>query len=410
MKCIMVTDMPQKEINWKLNLVIVAIAQFLAMVGTGCCQPFIPLFIRENLGIVDEQLRGVYVSLYFMAGMIALTLAYPFWGRLADRFGRKRMLLRASYAATFTYPLMYFAPNIWVLLLIRLISCFLAGTVVPARTLLVTTSPKEKHGMILGTLLAVMECGHVAGYLVGGLLVHYFGYFTSFMACGSVYLTSALLVHIFTRENFVPMVKEKAEKLKLRELASPALLWLLGIAFIFSISRRMEDPFIPVLTEHIVGIKEAALYTGIISSAASVGGVLAGLSVGWFCEKFKPERLIYVLLFFCGTGAIFQACSRDILSLIISRFFVIFMAAGFTPVIQILLLKITKPEYQGSVFGWQASMSSLGGLVCSFFAAGLTYQFGVRSIFFSSAGILFLLFVLMFPALRMIRKEALPEQ
>ncbi|MBR2434722.1 MAG: MFS transporter, partial [Lentisphaeria bacterium] len=203
--------MPQKEINWKLNLVIIAIAQFLAMVGTGCCQPFIPLFIRENLGIVDEQLRGVYVSLYFMAGMIALTLAYPFWGRLADRFGRKRMLLRASYAATFTYPLMYFAPNIWVLLLIRLISCFLAGTVVPARTLLVTTSPKEKHGMILGTLLAVMECGHVAGYLVGGLLVHYFGYFTSFMACGSVYLTSALLVHIFTRENFVPMVKEKAE-------------------------------------------------------------------------------------------------------------------------------------------------------------------------------------------------------
>ena len=401
--------MSEQKINWKTNFAVVAVSQFLAMVGMGCSQPFIPLFMRENLGIVDEQMRGLYVSIYFMAGMIALTLAYPFWGRLADKFGRKLMLLRASYAAAILYPLMYFSPNIWVLLVIRAVSCFLVGTVVPARTLLISTSPEEKRGMILGTLLAVLECGHVAGYLAGGLIVHYSGYMTAFLTCGAVYLLSAILVHLFTRENFVRAVKKAAEKFRLRELATPALLWLLAVSFIFFISRRMEDPFIPILTEHIAGVEKAALYTGIISAVASVGGVIAGLSIGWFCEKFKPERLIFPLLFFCGIAVIFQACSQTISFLIISRFFAIFTAACYSPIIQILLLKITRPEHQGSVFGWQASMASLGGMVSSFFAAGLSYQFGVRSIFFTSALILFCTFALMFPVIRKVHTETIRE-
>ena len=107
---------PQLAINWKKNLVFIGISQFLAMVGFGCCMPFIPLLLRENLHIVDDSIRGVFVSAYYLAGMTSLCVASTVWGILADRFGRKIMLLRASYAAAIFYPMLAFAPNVWVLI------------------------------------------------------------------------------------------------------------------------------------------------------------------------------------------------------------------------------------------------------------------------------------------------------
>ena len=124
---------PLPAVNWKRNLLVVWLSQFLAMIGFGCCMPFIPLFLRDQLGIANDQLRGFYVSVYYFSGMTSLCIATAVWGILADRFGRKLMLLRASYAAALFYPLFALAPNIYVLLVIRFICSFLAGTVNPAR-------------------------------------------------------------------------------------------------------------------------------------------------------------------------------------------------------------------------------------------------------------------------------------
>ena len=115
---------------WKKNLFVIWLSQFLAMVGFGCCMPFIPLLLRENLHISDDSVRGMYVSIYYLAGMLSLCAANAIWGMLADRFGRKIMLLRASFGAAFIYPLLAFAPNFWVLVLIRFVCSFLSGWII----------------------------------------------------------------------------------------------------------------------------------------------------------------------------------------------------------------------------------------------------------------------------------------
>ena len=128
-------------INWKKNLLVIWLSQFLAMVGFGCCMPFIPLLLKENLHVTDDSIRGLYVSIYYLASMVSLCIATSVWGMLADRFGRKLMLLRASYAAAIFYPLLALAPNFGILLLIRFVCSFFSGTVNPAQTLLITTTP-----------------------------------------------------------------------------------------------------------------------------------------------------------------------------------------------------------------------------------------------------------------------------
>ena len=379
--------------NWRQNLTVVWISQFLAMIGFGCCMPFIPLLLRENLHVDSEKIRGLYVSLYYLAGMSSLCVANVVWGILADRFGRKIMLLRASYAAALFYPLLSLAPNFWILVLIRFICSFFSGTVVPAQTLLVSTTPPEKHGFVLGAISTSIWSGNMAGYLAGGLIVEYAGFKTAFFTCGVIYLISGVLVHVFVKENFdySPEKKEKV-KFSFKYLSSPTILWLLVMFLIMGVARRIEQPFIAMQVE-LVHPQRAAFFTGIISAAAALGGVLSGVAVGWICDRCNPQKLITPILISSAAFTLAQAYSVNIEMLTVSRFLTYFAAGGLQPVLQIILAKTTSPELRGTFFGWSGGINTAGGIVCSFISGSLALMAGVRSIFVAGA----ILFLLIFP-------------
>ena len=404
-------DVPRLAVNWKKNLVFVGISQFLAMVGFGCCMPFIPLLLRENLHIVDDSIRGVFVSAYYLAGMTSLCVASTVWGILADRFGRKIMLLRASYAAAIFYPMLAFAPNVWVLIGIRFVCSFFSGTVNPAQTLLVTTTPAEKHGFVLGTLSTSTWSGNMLGYLAGGLIVHYFDYKTAFMTCGVIYFISGLLVHIFAKENFVRPVKTVREgkaaapKHRFRDLATPAVVWLLVMFLLMGISRRIEQPFLAEQVRVVHGDAGAGFWTGIISAAAALGGVISGILIGHLCDRMPPRKLLIPILALSGTATVVQALSQNIWVLIAARFFTYLAAGGLQPVLQVMLTKVTLPELKGTFFGWSASVSTAGGIICSFISAGIAYYIGVRGIFLAAATLMFIMIPLTFPTVRACLKE-----
>lgn len=380
--------------HWRKNLYIVWISQFLAMIGFGCCMPFIPILLRENLHIDNEKLRGLYVSLYYLAGMSSLCVANIVWGILADRFGRKIMLLRASYAAAIFYPLLSLAPNFWVLVLIRFICSFFSGTVVPAQTLLVSTTPPEKHGFVLGAVSTSIWSGNMVGYLAGGLIVHYAGFKTAFFTCGAIYLLSAVLVHIFVKENFnYTAAKKEKVKFSFKYLANPAILWLLVMFLLMGIARRIEQPFLAMQVELVHGKDGAAFYTGIISAAAALGGVISGVAVGKLCDKYNPQKLIVPIIIFSAAFTLGQAFSCNIIMLIIARFFTYFAAGGLQPVLQVILAKTTSAELRGTFFGWSGGINTAGGIVCSFLSGSLVLLTGVRSIFVAAAVILLLICV-----------------
>lgn len=348
-------------INWKKNLFFVWISQFLAMIGFGCCMPFIPLYLREHFHIVDNQLRGFYVSLFYLAGITSLCIATTVWGMLADRFGRKLMLLRASYGAALLYPLLVFAPNFQVMLLIRFLCSFFSGTVNPAQTLLVCTTPPEKHGFVLGTVSTALWSGNMVGYLTGGMIVHYFGYRTAFLSCGVIYLASGLLVHLFVKDNFRRLTvkkEQKREKHSFRELMSPAVLWLLIMFLLMGVARRIEEPFLAMQVELVNGIGSAAFYTGITSAAAALGGIFSGIIMGHLCDRILPRRLALPVLLVSGSATLAQALSGNIQTLIFARFLAYLAAGGLQPIFQVMLAKITAPERRGTYFGWSGSFST----------------------------------------------------
>ena len=398
---------PRKIINWKKNLFFLWLSQFLAMAGFGCCMPFIPLLMKNTLHVADDQMRGFYVSLYYLSGMMSICIASTVWGVLADKFGRKIMVLRASYAAALCYPLLAFAPNVGVLILIRFICSFFSGTVNPAQTLLVTTTPEEKHGFVLGTLSTSVWSGNMTGFLAGGLIVHYFGYMTAFMTCGVIYLISALLVQFFVEEDFhrpVAVPEKKKKRRSLREIASPAVCWLLLMFLLMGLARRIDNPFIAMLVEKVNGEEKAAFFTGILGASAALGGVFSGILIGRLCDKYDPGKLVFPILLISGTASILQACSFNIEMLIAARFLGYFAGGGLQPVLQVILAKVIPCDQRGAYFGWTTSMNQAGGILCSFISGGIALLGNIRGIFAATGIIMFFMIPLMIPTRRACEK------
>lgn len=399
--------MAELEINWRKNLVVVWASQFLAMAGFGCCMPFIPMLLRDNLGVTDENLRGLYVAIYQFVGMVSLCVGTGTWGILADKFGRRLMLLRASYCAAFLYPLLVFAPSYLILLSIRFVAAFFSGTVNPAQTLLVTNTPEDKHGFVLGTLSTSIWSGHMAGYMLGGVIAEYLGYTEAFLCCGLMYLTSGIIVQIFVREHFVKptSVKSKKKKHSWKELATPGVIWIFASFLIMGISRRIDEPFIAMMVEVVNGHDKAKLFTGIVSAGASVGGVLSGVLLGWLCDKYSVYKLIVPVLLISAVSMGIHAFSPNIWVMIVSRFFVFFAAGGIWPMLQIMIAKITEPELRGSYFGLTASINQVGGLICSVLSGTVAFYLNVRWIFFTAAVFYAIMIPMAFPMIRVCRKE-----
>src|SRR3954452_6188310 len=78
---------------WRRTLQTIFLSQILTLVGFSCVFPFFPLFI-QTLGVRGSWgvLRGGVSTL---AGSSPPALAPPIGGPLADRYGRKPMLVRA---------------------------------------------------------------------------------------------------------------------------------------------------------------------------------------------------------------------------------------------------------------------------------------------------------------------------
>ena len=100
-----------------------------------------------------------------------------------------------------------------------------------------------------------------------------------------------------------------------------------------------------------------------------------------------------------------MALSFNIEMLIVSRFFAALATGGIHPVLQLVLTKITRPELRGTYFGWSGSLSTAGGIICSFLGGGIAFFSGVRGIYIVSACMLFIMLPMLIPTFAAMRKE-----
>ena len=88
--------------SWKKTLYASYAAQVLSIIGFACVLPFLSLYIKKDLGITDLGEAERWAGLVGGAAGITLGLFGPVWGMVADRYGRKPMLMRSMYVSWYS--------------------------------------------------------------------------------------------------------------------------------------------------------------------------------------------------------------------------------------------------------------------------------------------------------------------
>ena len=168
---------------WKRNLRVLAVAVFIAGIAFSEVMPFLPLYI-STLGHFSHQQLNMWAGLVFSGIYFVSAFVSPWWGKLADKKGRKLMILRASLGMSIVLAAMGLVTNVWQLFFLRMTQGFFAGFVSNSNALIATETPKEKSGQALGTMASSFTAGNLLGPFVGGALASIFSYRVAFFITG----------------------------------------------------------------------------------------------------------------------------------------------------------------------------------------------------------------------------------
>jgi MFS transporter, DHA1 family, multidrug resistance protein len=164
--------------SWQRNLYALTAASFLMFTAFGFVFPFLPLFISE-LGVGDVQQVEVWSGISSFGQALVLSIFSPIWGALADRRGRRVMVLRAAFGGGIVIALMGLSQNIWQFMGLRLIQGAMTGVVAAASALAISFVPRNRIGSALGLIQMSSFAGNAVGPSLGGLSADHLGYGTA---------------------------------------------------------------------------------------------------------------------------------------------------------------------------------------------------------------------------------------
>ncbi len=241
---------------WRRNLYICCVASFVVSAGMSQMAPILPLYIAQ-LGVEGIGEIARWSGIVFGCNFISLAIFSPIWGRLADRYGRKPMILRASCWLGVIMIGMSFAQSVWHLVALRLMQGCLSGFQAAVVPLIAQETPKEHSGWAMGMFFSAQVTGGLLGPLLGGFLAECIGIRQSFLLIGTLCLLGCLAL-TRVRETHRP-VKQTAS-VGLRELfaALPHRGAIVGLFLTTLIMQFSLTCIQPILTVYVKDTAAAA--------------------------------------------------------------------------------------------------------------------------------------------------------
>jgi DHA1 family tetracycline resistance protein-like MFS transporter len=151
------------------SVIFVLITVFIDLLGIGLVFPIMPRLVQSLLGGDIGEASFVYGLLVAVYALMQFLCA-PILGALSDRFGRRPVILLALGGLGLDYILLTLAPDIWWLVVGRVIAGVFGATFTPAGAYIADVSPPEKRAANFGLIGVAFGLGFIAGPALGGLL------------------------------------------------------------------------------------------------------------------------------------------------------------------------------------------------------------------------------------------------
>lgn len=153
------------------SISFIFITVLLESLGIGIIIPILPDLIRRFSSDPDfvSKYLGYFMSVYALMQFVCS----PVLGRLADRFGRRPVLLSSIFGAAIDYLIMAFAPNLTILFIGRVISGMTGAAFTVATAYMADISDESNRSANFGLIGAAFGIGFIIGPAIGGGISHY---------------------------------------------------------------------------------------------------------------------------------------------------------------------------------------------------------------------------------------------
>lgn len=369
--------------RWKINLYTLWVTQIISLTSFGLGIPFIPFYI-QGMGVTDPNQIKLFTGILSTAPAVTMAIMAPIWGRLADRWGRKLMILRAMLAAVFVIGGMGLVNNAWHLVILRGCQGLFTGTVTASTTFVAANTPKDKLSYALGFMSSSTFIGFSIGPVIGGIFAENFGYRFSFFAGGGLMLIGFLLALFLLVEEKATIGKEEKE-LKTDsdevKLFTPLILSLLLVLFFHRVTRSVFSPYIPLFVQSTLNSTEgAAKLTGLINGAAGLATALAGLTLTRLGDRLNKLKLATTLILIGFLISLTLKFASSLYIFIVLYGIMFFFLGGVEPIITSTTAESTPPERRGELFGYQGLVGSMGWMVSPMIGAYVSVNYEIKSI------------------------------
>ncbi len=392
--------------NWQRTVWVAAGTQVVTLVGFGMALPFLPLYVQA-LGVQERGEVALWSGILAGAAAFPMAVMAPIWGALADRYGRKTMLVRSMLGGAALVAAMGFVGDVWQLLVLRLIQGGLTGSQSAASALVAAASPVRQVGFALGLVNTAVQVGSSIGPALGGFTVGGLGFRGSFVLGGLLLAIGGLMAVFWVEEprrsprthrahapdpgNLLARTLRPFVWPRFREI----LLLQVGIQFSFSAVYALMPLYLQQIDRPAWLSPEIA--AGVAVTLTAVGAAAAMPFLGRWSDKHGPVGLLLVSLVGVAVTLVPQGLIPHVGLFMFLRLLTGVGLAGLTAALGLLTKLVAPIGREGAAYGATSAAQAAGWGLGPILGAAFAAAAGIPAVFLLSAA---LVAVLLVPAAR----------
>ena len=282
--------------SWKWLLALFTAASFIETVFWGQMNAFTPLHLpRLGVPLADVLAwTGLVTSLSSVIGIPFL----PFWGALADRYGRQPLIVRSFVAHFVAGVVTMLAGSVWVFVIGRAVMSFSLGNSGLMMTTLSEQAPPRRIGLSFSIMNSAAPLGAVVRPLLGGPIVDRWGFPTLLLIDATLMLAVILAMTFGYRDTFrgkeggsllrmaVDSVRLIGQSSRLRALFPALFLLFAGWMLAFA--------YVPLAITTLYHGPEPGTAVGVVLGASGVVTLLLAPVMGALADRHGHWRVLFI--------------------------------------------------------------------------------------------------------------------
>lgn len=363
------------------------IAQLFAIIGFSLRDSFLPFFLKDLTGGDIEQ-ATLWSGLVLAGGAGVMIFAQPVWGIVADRKGRRPMVMRAMFAAMVTVFLTGLAQAPWQILTLRMVEGAFTGTVAACTALVATSAPRDKLGYALGMIQTAVFAGSSFGPFLGGILAAQIGFRPTFFIGAGFLGLGGLIVFFTVQERFTPAPRGNLRGLAAlrasREwLLASTMVMMMIVLFVSRFAQQASRPITPLFISEVGDLSDAraASVTGLAYGLLGVTSAISSILLGQRSDRIGHQKVLIVSTVISGIVFLPMALINAPWQMVVLQALFGIGAGGLIPAANAIIANNTPPERRGSIFGITASIGSLGSFLGPLAGAAIATYIGFPATF-----------------------------